>query len=149
MGRELNKEICCLSKTYNFSSGHRLFLARLNDKENYEVFGKCSNPKGHGHDYYLEVKVRGNIDQETGMVIGLNMLDTVVNQVLRELDYKRLDKEVQFFIENQPTGENIIRYLWDNIKDNIENADLVYLKLIETENNYFEYFEESDRRYAN
>ena len=145
----MNSEHCCLTKIYNFSAGHRLFLDRLSDNENSMVFGKCSNPRGHGHDYYLEVKVKGGIDMDTGMVVDLKELDLIVDKVISELDHKRLDIEVDYFIKNQSTGENIVRFFWVKLKDNIQNINLVYLKLWETENNYFEYFEEKDIKYAN
>ncbi len=86
---------------------------------------------------------------DTGMVVDLKELDLIVDKVISELDHKRLDIEVDYFIKNQSTGENIVRFFWVKLKDNIQNINLVYLKLWETENNYFEYFEEKDIKYAN
>jgi 6-pyruvoyltetrahydropterin/6-carboxytetrahydropterin synthase len=145
---QLNSEHCCLTKIYSFSAGHRLFLDRLSEKENSKIFGKCSNPRGHGHDYYLEVRVKGNIDKDTGMVVNLKQLDSIVNRVISELDHRRLDIEVDYFTENQSTGENMVMFFWAMLKDKMQNCNLVYLKLWETQNNYFEYFEEKDIKYA-
>lgn len=142
-------EHCCLTKIYSFSAGHRLSLDRLTPEENSRVFGKCSNPRGHGHDYYLEVRVEGQINPDTGMIVHLNDLDSSVNNIISDLDHKRLDIEVDYFTSNQSTGENIVRYFWGKLKSNVEDCNLVYLKLWETENNYFEYFEEKDIKYAN
>jgi 6-pyruvoyltetrahydropterin/6-carboxytetrahydropterin synthase len=143
-------EVCCISRKYHFSAGHRLYFQDSSDLENFEIFGKCSNPRGHGHDYYLEVKIKGEIDKQTGRIINLSYLDNVVNNFLLELDYKRLDKEVKYFTEIQPTGENIVIYLWDKLKEHFSNeVRVMYMKLWETDNNYFEYFEEGDSRYEN
>ena len=83
------------------------------------------------------------------MVVDLNKLDLVVNEVISELDHKRLDIEIDYFTENQSTGENIVQYFWVKLKSIMQGCNLVYLKLWETENNYFEYFEEKDIKYAN
>ena len=149
MSPENNSEHCCLTKIYSFSAGHKLFLERLSDEENAKVFGKCSNPRGHGHDYYLEVRVEGQISPDTGMIVNLEELNNCVNDVIEKLDHKRLDIEVEYFTENQSTGENIVRFFWVKLNGNVEGCRLVYLKLWETENNYFEYFEERDIKYAN
>ncbi|NIP39150.1 MAG: 6-carboxytetrahydropterin synthase [Candidatus Dadabacteria bacterium] len=142
-------EHCCVTKIYSFSAGHRLSIERLTAEENSKVFGKCSNPRGHGHDYYLEVRVEGKISPDTGMIVHLNDLDSSVNNIISELDHKRLDIEVEYFSENQSTGENIVRFFWVKLSGNVEGCRLVYLKLWETGNNYFEYFEEKDIKYAN
>jgi 6-pyruvoyltetrahydropterin/6-carboxytetrahydropterin synthase len=102
------------------------------------VYDKCNNSNGHGHDYYLEVTVKGQPDQETGMVIGLNEMDNKIHSVLEKLDYKHLDKQVPFFRENTSTGENIIHYLWQYLSEQFNDAQLHHLKLWETNNNYFE-----------
>lgn len=116
------------------------------DEENTKIFDTCSNPNGHGHDYYLEVKVVGNIDADTGMVASPETLDSVVGQVLEALDYKRLDIEVPYFTKIQPTGENIAEYLWERLRMSLPNM-LVYLRLSETSTSYFEFFEEEGYPY--
>lgn len=141
-------EVCCISKKYHFTAGHRLYFKDASNKENFKIFGKCSNPKGHGHDYYLEVKVSGEINGITGRIVDPAYMDKVVNDILNELDYKRLDIEIEYFTTIQPTGENIVSYLWAKIKGSLSgDVRVVYLKLWETDNNYFEYFEEGGLRY--
>ena len=135
-------EICTLTRIYHFSAAHRLHSAKYSEEENQRIFGKCNNAKGHGHDYYIEVKVTGDIDPETGMVLNLSELDEMMKDVIEELDHTRLDIEIPFFREFQPSGENIVKYIWLRLQPKIEVARLYHLKLWETPDNYFEYFEE-------
>jgi 6-pyruvoyltetrahydropterin/6-carboxytetrahydropterin synthase len=135
-----------LTKTYRFSAGHRLYIRGMSEEENFKIFDTCSNPNGHGHDYYVQVKVAGKINPETGMIISLRELDNTVNIVINELDHKRLDIEVPYFEENQPTGENIAKYMWERIKPDL-GGKLIHLKLSETSNSYFEYYEEGNYPY--
>jgi 6-pyruvoyltetrahydropterin/6-carboxytetrahydropterin synthase len=140
------KETVTLTKAYRFSAGHRLYIKGLSDEENMKIFDTCSNPNGHGHDYYVEVKVAGKIDSETGMVVNTEKLDGIVGDALEELDYKRLDIEVPYFTKVQPTGENIAEYLWLRLKT-ILPKELVHLRLSETPTSYFEFFEEEGYPY--
>jgi 6-pyruvoyltetrahydropterin/6-carboxytetrahydropterin synthase len=110
------------------------------------IFDTCSNPNGHGHDYYLEVRVADGIDPETGMVINPEELDQTVGDALGELDYKRLDVEVPYFTEHQPTGENIAEYLWYGLRGRLGER-LVHLRLSETSSSYFEFFDEEGYPY--
>ena len=140
----MSKELCAITKVYNFSAGHRLHNTKYTEEENWKIFGKCSNEKGHGHDYYVEVRVSGAISTETGMIVDLPLLDGWMSEILDELDHKRLDLEIPFFMENQPSGELIVKYIWQKLEPLIkkhETASLHHLKLWETPNNYFEYFE--------
>lgn len=140
------KEYVSLTKTYRFSAGHRLFLESLSDEENFEIFDTCSNPNGHGHDYYIQVKLTGDIDPETGMIYRLDELDNIMAPVIDELDHKRLDIEVPYFENEQATGENIAKYIWDRIKPSLKDK-LIHLKLSETSRSYFEYYEEANYPY--
>ncbi len=140
------KEYVSLTKTYRFSAGHRLFLENLSDEENFEIFDTCSNPNGHGHDYFIEVKLTGDIDPETGMIYSLEDLDKIMKLVIEDLDHKRLDIEVPYFQNDQPTGENIAKYIWNKIKPSLSDK-LIHLKLSETSNSYFEYYEEGNYPY--
>jgi len=90
-----------INRIYEFSSAHRLHSLELSKKENIEIYDKCNNLNGHGHDYRLEVSLRGTPDEKTGMIIPLEDFDTGVDSVLRELDYKHLDNEVDYFSKNQ------------------------------------------------
>lgn len=140
----MRKEICTLTRIYHFSAAHRLNSEKYSEEENQRIFGKCNNPKGHGHDYYIEVKVTGDIDPETGMVINLSRLDEIMKDVIEELDHTRLDIEIPFFREFQPSGENIVKYLWLRLQPKMKGGRLYHLKLWETPDNYFEYFEDNN-----
>ena len=93
---------------------------------------------GHGHDYYLEVGVEGKINHDTGMIIDLDEMNKKVNSILDQLNYKHLNKEMPYFKNVISTGENIIRFLWNELEKLFINQQLYYLKLWETNNNYFE-----------
>lgn len=131
-----------LTKAYRFSAAHRLYIKHLSDEENENIFKSCSNVHGHGHDYSVQVKVSGEIDPDTGMVVNIDELDRLSGRALGELDHKRLDIEVPYFVENQPTGENIAKYIWDRLKAGLGES-LVHVRVGETKNSYFEYFEEA------
>ncbi len=88
----------------------------------------------------------GEIDPETGMIISIDSLDEILSPVIDELDHRRLDLEVPFFEEDQPTGENIAKYIWDSIKPALGDK-LIHIKLSETSNSYFEYYEEENYPY--
>jgi len=127
-----------LSRVYEFSSAHRLHTPKLSDNENLLIYDKCNNINGHGHDYRLEVSIIGKPNNKTGMIISLNDFDARVNNVLNNLDYKHLDKEVEFFETNLSSGEIIIQYLWSELENQFPENMLFHLKLWETNNNYFE-----------
>lgn len=127
-----------LYQIYEFSSSHRLNSENLTSDENWDVYDKCNNLNGHGHDYYLEVGITGEINPETGMIINLGKMDSKVNGLLHQLDYKHLNKEVPYFKNVISTGENIIQFLWNELDNLFTNQQLYYLKLWETNNNYFE-----------
>jgi len=132
----MNKTI--LYQIYEFSSAHRLNSEVLSSDENWDVYDKCNNLNGHGHDYYLEVGIIGQINPETGMIISLEEMNHKVENLLQQLDYKHLNKEVPYFKDILSTGENIIQYIWNELDKSFENHQLYYLKLWETNNNYFE-----------
>ncbi|MEQ9619669.1 MAG: 6-carboxytetrahydropterin synthase [Deltaproteobacteria bacterium] len=140
------REFVSLTKRYRFSAGHRLYLKGLSDEENMKIFDTCSNPNGHGHDYYVELKIGGDIDPVTGMVVAPGELDRAVIPVLDKLDYKRLDIEVPYFREHQPTGENIARYIWERLEPSLR-CRLIHIRVSETDSSYFEYFEEGSYPY--
>lgn len=127
-----------LTKKYQFSSAHRLNSNHLNKTENVDIYDKCNNLNGHGHDYTLYVTVEGKPHSETGMIFPLEKLDQVVRKTLTLLDYKHLDKEVAFFENEISTAENIIQFIWNDLDGNFGTSELAYLILWETNNNYFE-----------
>lgn len=127
-----------ITKKYQFSCAHRLNSSYLNEKDNVAIYDKCNNLNGHGHDYSIWVTLKGQPHAETGMIIATEKLDEKVKETLNLLNYKHLDKEVDYFKTEISTAENIIKFIWMNLKDKFEEEELVYLKLWETNNNYFE-----------
>jgi len=126
------------TRSYGFSAAHRLHAPSLSDEQNRAIFGKCNNPNGHGHNYTLEVTVRGAVAAATGMVIDLVDMDRIVRGVLDELDHKHLDREVAGFVDQTSTAENIVVYLWDRLAPHFA-GHLAHLKLWETKKNIVEY----------
>ncbi|MBZ0184194.1 MAG: 6-carboxytetrahydropterin synthase [Melioribacteraceae bacterium] len=123
-----------------FSSAHRLHNEELSDEENFEIFGKCNSANGHGHNYVLEVVVAGNIDSKTGYVIDLKRLKNIIkDNIIKKVDHKNLNYDVDFLEGINPTTENVIVAFWKELENKIPNGKLYSLKLYETENNYVEY----------
>jgi 6-pyruvoyltetrahydropterin/6-carboxytetrahydropterin synthase len=123
-----------------FSSAHCLYNPEWTAEKNNEVFDKCSNPNGHGHNYTLEVIVAGEIDPETGYVIDLKQLKSIVHErVIKYVDHKHLNYDVPFLKGIIPTAENIAVAIWRQLVDKIPSGRLYSIKLYETENNYAEY----------
>ncbi|XP_055351362.1 6-pyruvoyl tetrahydrobiopterin synthase-like isoform X2 [Paramacrobiotus metropolitanus] len=90
--------IVFVTRTEHFSASHRLHSIHLSDEENAEIFGKCNNPNGHGHNYKVDVTVKGAVDPKTGMVINLVGLKKIMQEaILEAMDHKNLDKDVPFF----------------------------------------------------
>lgn len=97
-----------LTRRYRFSASHRLHSHLLSQAENQRVYGKCNNPFGHGHDYVLEVRVRGPLDEVTGRIVDLDKLDGLVaEQVLSAFEHRDLNAEVEAFRDMPPTTENL------------------------------------------
>lgn len=118
-----------------------LFSVKLSDEENKIIFGKCNNPNGHGHNYVVEVSVRGPVDERTGMVMNLVDLKKVMDKCIMEpMDHRNLDKDVKYFKAIPSTAENIAVFIWDSIKLHLDNPELLYeVKIYETENNIVVY----------
>lgn len=126
------------SRVYTFSAAHRLHAPNLSEKQNQEVYDKCNNLYGHGHNYTVEITVIGEPDPETGMIISMTVLDEQVEEVIKVLDFKHLDNEVPWFSDKVSSGENIVRYLWQELEKRIGPEKLYHIKLHETNNNSFE-----------
>lgn len=131
-------EAGALSRSYSFAAAHRLHAPGLSDEENVAIYGKCNNPNGHGHNYTLEVSVRGPVEGATGMVVDLSALDGAVRGVLDQLDFRHLDREVPAFAERTSTGENIVIFLWEALAPRL-GGRLAHLRLWETRRNFFDY----------
>jgi 6-pyruvoyltetrahydropterin/6-carboxytetrahydropterin synthase len=137
-----------LTRRYRFSASHRLHSSDLSDKENREIYGKCNNPYGHGHNYFLEVTVSGPVDQDTGMVCNLVDLDGFVGrEVLGRYDLENLNT-LQEFVKNVPTTENLCVEIYEIMQRGFHFAHLERVRLEETMMNSFEYAGgQEDRRH--
>ena len=103
-----------ISRRYQFCASHRLHLDSLTEAENQELFGKCNNPYGHGHDYILHVTVAGTVDPETGRVVDREALDRLVREdVLPRIDHKDMNAAVPEFAKLNPTTENVAKVMAD------------------------------------
>lgn len=130
-----------MTRVYTFSAAHRLYNSRLSDAENYALYGKCTNPYGHGHDYRLEVTIAGVPDPVTGMVMNLTDLDALVHrEVLAHLDHKFLNEETPPFDQIPPTSEHIVGYIVGRLSPRLrDGVRLASVRLWETPRSYFEW----------
>jgi 6-pyruvoyltetrahydropterin/6-carboxytetrahydropterin synthase len=123
-----------------FCASHRLHNPNLTDEENKNIFGKCNNPNGHGHNYILEIVIAGEIDEKTGYVIDLKQLKTIIiENIISKVDHKHLNFDVDFMKGINPTTENFAIKIWENLVDKIPTGKLHLVRLHETENNFIEY----------
>ncbi len=128
----------CFGRRYMLSASHRLHCDSLTAEENRAAYGKCNNPHGHGHNYIVEVLVGGEVDQATGMVINLADLDKAVQtRVLDRFDHTCLNLD-PLFASQVPTTENLCRAIFGLLKNSLRSGSLRYIRLEETENNFFE-----------
>jgi 6-pyruvoyltetrahydropterin/6-carboxytetrahydropterin synthase len=128
-----------LGRRYRLSASHRLFSESLSDAENQNVYGKCANPHGHGHNYTVEVIVGGEIDEATGMVMDLAQLDGCVNrEVLEPFDHTNLNT-LECFREVVPTTENLVMEIQKRLRKALPQKVTLGVRVEETSNNFFEY----------
>ncbi|MFQ5663593.1 MAG: 6-carboxytetrahydropterin synthase [Terriglobia bacterium] len=137
-----------LTRRYWFSASHRLYHPRLSEAENRRVYGKCSNAGGHGHNYALEVTVRGEPHPQTGMVVDLRELDAFVEgEILERFDRAYLNADHDCFADQVPTAENLCVQIYSLFQRGFRQAPVSHVRLQETSLNSFEYWgEEGERR---
>ncbi|HET8838465.1 MAG TPA: 6-carboxytetrahydropterin synthase [Flavobacteriaceae bacterium] len=129
-----------VSRRAHFNAAHRLFRKEWSDEENQRIFGKCSNPNYHGHNYELVVSVTGEIDPETGFVISLDFLKKLIKSEIEDVfDHKNLNLEVPEFAELNPTAENISLVIWKKLRKKIDEKFALEIKLYETPRNFVTY----------
>ncbi|MFV8224678.1 6-pyruvoyl trahydropterin synthase family protein [Christiangramia aquimixticola] len=129
-----------VNRKAHFNAAHRLYRREWDDQKNAEVFGKCSNPHFHGHNYELIVSVTGEIDPETGFLIDLKILkDLIYEEVEEKLDHKNLNLEVPEFENLNPTAENIAVVIWNKLRDKIDQKHDLEVTLYETPRNFVTY----------
>lgn len=123
-----------------FNAAHRLFVKEWSEEKNFAVFGKCSNPHYHGHNYELIVSVTGVIDAVTGFVIDLKVLsDLIQKEVKEKLDHKNLNIEIEVFKELNPTVENIAVVIWNILREHLPKELELEITLYETRRNFVTY----------
>ena len=129
-----------VSRRATFNAAHRLFRPDWTDEKNVEIFGKCSNPNFHGHNYVLEVILDGEIDPETGYVIDLKIVkDAIKSEIDERFDHRNLNLDCPEFKDLNPTAENIAVVIWDLLRAKLPMHLALTIKLWETENNCVEY----------
>lgn len=132
-----------ITRKEHFNAAHKLFKEEWSAEKNQAVFGKCSNPNWHGHNYDLFVTVKGEINPETGFVIDLKFLRDIINtEVIDKLDHKNINLDVDFMKGKMASTEVLAKEIWNQLVGaiNKEGAILHSVKLFETENNFVEYF---------
>jgi 6-pyruvoyltetrahydropterin/6-carboxytetrahydropterin synthase len=129
-----------VTRHLHFSAGHRLHRPEWDEERNRDVFGACSNPAGHGHNYDLEVTVEGEVDPETGFVIDLKRLKELVRGlVIEDVDHANLNEDVSWMEGINPTVENLAVQIWRRLEGRLDGAELASVKLWETDRNVVEY----------
>lgn len=129
-----------VSRRATFNAAHRLFRPDWTNEKNVEIFGKCSNPNFHGHNYVLEVVLDGEIDPETGYVIDLKIVkDAIKSEIDERFDHRNLNLDCPEFKDLNPTAENIAVVIWNLLRAKLPMHLALTIKLWETENNCVEY----------
>jgi len=124
----------------HFNAAHRLYKEGWSDEKNLEVFGKCSNPNYHGHNYDLEVGLTGKVDPETGYLIDLKILKELIKEEVEDaFDHKNLNLEVPEFKSLNPTVENIAIVIWNKLRSRLDSSFEISVKLYETPRNFVVY----------
>ncbi len=129
-----------VSRKAHFNAAHRLYKKEWSDEKNNEVFGKCSNPHYHGHNYELIVSVTGEVDQRTGFVMDMKVLkELIYTHIEQALDHKNLNLEVSEFKSLNPTAENIAIVIWEKLRPYIARDKELEVILYETPRNFVMY----------
>ncbi|RMG81233.1 MAG: 6-carboxytetrahydropterin synthase [Bacteroidetes bacterium] len=134
-----------ITRRERFSAAHMLRKPEWSEEQNYEVFGKCSNPNWHGHNYDLYVTVKGEVNPETGFVIDLRILkEIIIEHVIQHVDHKNINLDTPFMKGKMASTENLAIAIWNILQPKVKalGAELHCIKLQETENNYVEYYGE-------
>lgn len=132
-----------ITRRERFNAAHRLYREDWPNEKNLEVFGKCSNPNWHGHNYIMYITVKGEVSIETGFVVNLKDLSNIINtKIIEKIDHKNLNLEVDFMKNRIVSTENIAIAIWEELEDDIRQigAELHCIKIVETENNFVEYY---------
>ncbi|WP_445385505.1 6-pyruvoyl trahydropterin synthase family protein [Robiginitalea sp. IMCC44478] len=129
-----------VSRRAHFNAAHRLYRQDWDDKTNQDVFGKCNNPRYHGHNYELIVSVTGPIDPETGFVMDMKVLKDLIREEIEDaFDHKNLNEEVAEFKKLNPTAENIAVVIWNKLRPHLNESLELEVQLFETPRNFVTY----------
>lgn len=132
--------IVSICRKAHFNAAHRLHNSDWSDEKNEEVFGKCNNPNFHGHNYQLEVWLKGEVNIETGYLMDLKKLKNIIKEeVIETFDHKNLNLDTEEFKNLNPTAEHIAFVIWNKISKKIPQNLELKIKLYETERNIVEY----------
>ncbi len=133
-----------LTRKAEFSASHYYHNPKLSEEENRRIFGKCSNPHGHGHNYTLEVTVKGQVDHRSGFVVDLKQLKEIMNrEVIEVMDQRFLNEEVAEFRDSIPTTENLAISIWNRLQPKLDVARLHRVRVYETEDLFVDYYGEA------
>jgi 6-pyruvoyltetrahydropterin/6-carboxytetrahydropterin synthase len=133
-----------LTRKAEFSASHFYHNPEFTAEENKRLFGKCNNPHGHGHNYTLEVTVKGEIDQRSGFVVDLKQLKDIMNrEVIDVLDHRFLNKEIAEFQNHIPTTENLAVSIWNRLQPRLNLAKLHRVRVYETPDLFVDYYGEA------
>lgn len=140
----MRKKITYITRKEHFNAAHKLYNPGWTKEKNESVFGKCANEHWHGHNFDLYVTVKGIPNPDTGFVVDLKKLKTLIqNNVIQELDHKNLNLDVPFLEGIMPSIENLVVVIWERLENHLpEGATLHKLVLYETPNNFVEYYGE-------
>lgn len=132
-----------LTRKAEFSASHYYHNPEFTADENKRIFGKCNNPNGHGHNYTLEVTVKGEVDEKSGFVVDLKQLKAIMDrEVIEVLDHRFLNKEVAEFQEAIPTTENLAISIWNRLRSKLDLAKLHRVRVYETADLFVDYYGE-------
>ncbi len=133
-----------LTRKAEFSASHYYHNPEFTAEENKRIFGKCNNPNGHGHNYTLEITVKGQVDEHSGFVVDLKQLKAIMNrEVIDVLDHRFLNKEVAEFQESIPTTENLAISIWNRLRSKLNVAKLHRVRVYETPDLFVDYYGEA------
>ena len=137
-----------LTRRERFNAAHRLFREDLSEEENFRIYGKCSNPNWHGHNYELFVTVKGEVKERPGYVLNLKDLSKLIKKsIIDKLDHKNMNIEVDFMQGKVASTENLAVAIWDLLSPLVKEmgAELHKIRIVETENNSVEYYGEKQK----
>lgn len=133
-----------LTRKAEFSASHYYHNPEFTADENQRIFGKCNNPNGHGHNYTLEVTVKGQVDQRSGFVVDLKQLKEIMNrEVIDAMDHRFLNKEVAEFKDAIPTTENLAISIWRRLEPKLKLAELHRVRVYETPDLFVDFYGEA------